>query len=62
LSEKLQINPSAVQKHIEKLKKEGMIERIGGDRGGHWEINNKEFQRLFPHTERIVSMLGNIGR
>jgi len=38
LSKRLNINPSAVQKHIEKLKSEGFIKRIGGDRGGHWEI------------------------
>jgi Fic family protein len=40
LSEKLNINPSAIQKHIQKLKKEGFIERIGGDRGGYWKITN----------------------
>jgi predicted HTH transcriptional regulator len=38
LSERLSINPSAVQKHMQKLKAEGLIKRIGSDRGGHWEI------------------------
>jgi Fic family protein len=38
LSEKLGINPSAVQKYIQKLKSEGLIVRIGGDKGGHWKI------------------------
>jgi Fic family protein len=38
LSEKLGINPSAVQKHIQKLKSDGFIERIGGDKGGYWKI------------------------
>ena len=38
LCEKLGINPSAVQKHIEKLKEQNMIVRIGGAKGGHWEI------------------------
>jgi len=38
LSEKLNINPSAVQKHIQRLKSEGIIRRVGGTRGGHWEI------------------------
>jgi len=38
LAEKLSINPSAVQKHIQKLKTEGFIKRFDGDRGGHWEI------------------------
>jgi predicted HTH transcriptional regulator len=38
LSEKLDINPSAIQKHIQKLKSEGLIERMGGDKGGYWKI------------------------
>lgn len=37
LSEKLGINPSAVQKHIDKLKTEGIIRRIGKTTG-YWEI------------------------
>ena len=39
LSETLRINPSAIQRHIQKLKKEGIMERIGGDKGGYWKIN-----------------------
>jgi len=38
LSEKLGINPSAIQRHIQKLKRDGLIERIGGDKGGYWKI------------------------
>ncbi len=38
LVEKLGINPSAVQKHISKLKNENRIVRIGGDKGGHWKV------------------------
>ncbi|MCD4781140.1 MAG: winged helix-turn-helix transcriptional regulator [Candidatus Omnitrophica bacterium] len=38
LSEKLKINPSAVQKHIESLRKKEVIKRVGPDKGGHWEI------------------------
>lgn len=38
LSEKLGINPSAIQKHIQKLKAENLIERVGGNKGGHWKI------------------------
>ncbi len=30
--------PSAIQKCIQKLKEENRIKRIGGDRGGHWEV------------------------
>jgi len=39
LAEKLGINPSAVQKHLEVLKKKGVLKRIGGTRG-HWEVSN----------------------
>ena len=38
LSDKLQINPSAIQKHINNLKKSGKIKRVGSDKGGYWEI------------------------
>jgi len=38
LSDKLGINPSAIQRHIQKLKAEGVIERIGSDKGGYWKI------------------------
>lgn len=33
----LQVNPSAVQKHLEKLKELGVIERVGGTRG-YWQV------------------------
>lgn len=39
LCEELKINPSAVQKHIEKLKEAKMIERMGGAKGGEWRLN-----------------------
>ncbi len=42
LSEFMGIAPSAVQKHINKLKKQGIIKRNGGDFGGHWEILEKK--------------------
>lgn len=41
LSEALQINPSAVQKHIEKLKNEGVISRKGSDKKGFWRITSR---------------------
>ena len=40
LSEALKINPSAIQKHIEKLKAEHIITRIGSDKAGQWKIEN----------------------
>lgn len=41
LSNALNINSSAIQKHIDKLKKENIIYREGGDFGGFWKIKNK---------------------
>ena len=41
LSSTLNINASAVQKHIDKLKKTGIIQREGADRGGYWKIKHK---------------------
>jgi len=41
LAETLQINPSAVQKHIEKLKEKGIISRVGSDKAGSWKISDK---------------------
>ena len=38
LAENLNIPSSTVQFHIEKLKSEGRIKRIGGAKGGHWEV------------------------
>jgi ATP-dependent DNA helicase RecG len=37
LAEELNINTSAIQKHLIKLKEAGYIKRIGPDFGGHWE-------------------------
>ena len=39
LSEKLGINPSAIQKHIDSLKKKGIISR-DSDTTGYWEIHD----------------------
>ncbi|MEZ3551279.1 winged helix-turn-helix domain-containing protein, partial [uncultured Muribaculum sp.] len=38
LSEQRGISSSNVQFHIEKLKSEGIIKRIGTPRNGHWEF------------------------
>ncbi|GAB6393645.1 MAG: cell filamentation protein Fic [Treponematales bacterium] len=40
LSEALHINPSAIQKHIAKLKKAGVLTRTGSDRKGTWVIKD----------------------
>jgi len=38
LVESLEINPSAIQKHVATLMKKGFIKRIGPDKGGYWEV------------------------
>ena len=38
LAQTVGISPSAIQKHINRLKADGIIVRHGGDIGGHWEI------------------------
>ena len=45
LAETVGISPSAIQKHINHLKNEGLIIRNGGDRDGYWEINNAGGQK-----------------
>jgi predicted HTH transcriptional regulator len=41
LSEKLGINESSVQKHLSRLKENGLLKRVGPAKGGHWEIITK---------------------
>lgn len=38
LSQVLGISPSAIQKHIKKLKENGTLIRIGGAKGGWWKV------------------------
>jgi ATP-dependent DNA helicase RecG len=45
LSETQNINPSTVQKHINKLKEKGIIARVGSDKSGFWEIVEIRSQR-----------------
>lgn len=42
LAELLNINSSAVQKHLYKLKVKNILERIGPAKGGHWEIRENK--------------------
>lgn len=41
LAEQLNISTRAVEKNITKLKTANPIERIGGDKGGHWEVTER---------------------
>ncbi len=38
LAEKLGINQSAIQKHLEALKEKGILKRVGGAKGGSWVV------------------------
>ena len=38
MADVLRISDRAVKKHIAKLKKEGMLRRVGPAKGGHWEV------------------------
>ena len=40
LGQELGITRRVVQKYVNKLKKDGRIERVGGKRYGHWEIQD----------------------
>lgn len=46
LAELLSVSPAAIQKAIDKLKKQGILVRKGGDFGGHWEIINNQTQTI----------------
>ena len=37
IAKKLDINESAVKKHLNALKEKGVLKRVGGTRG-HWEV------------------------
>jgi len=39
MEQKLSISSSAIDKNIEFLKKEGLISREGGAKGGQWKIH-----------------------
>lgn len=40
LSRQLDVNQKTIKRDIQKLKEEGLIERIGPDKGGHWKVCN----------------------
>lgn len=41
LAARIGITPKAVEKQIARLKADGLIERIGPDKGGHWHVIGK---------------------
>lgn len=38
IADEVELSLSAVEKIIRKLKKEGVLKRIGPDKGGYWEV------------------------
>lgn len=42
ISKQLEVSDSSVYRDIEKLKKIGVLERIGGNKGGYWKINQSK--------------------
>ena len=41
LAKRIGIIPKAVEKHIAKMKTEGILKRIGPDKDGHWQVVEK---------------------
>ena len=41
MSEVIGISTTAIDKHIDKLKKTGSIKRVGPDKGGYWQVIKK---------------------
>jgi len=41
LSEHIKISTTAVDNNISKLKKKGLLRRVGPAKGGHWEVIEK---------------------
>ena len=45
MAEKLGISTTAIDKNIEMLKKKGLLRRVGGAKGGYWEIKDTTTNR-----------------
>ncbi len=46
LSKKIGISTTAIENNIKKLKQEGILRRVGFDRGGHWETTGKKIKEF----------------
>lgn len=42
LAQAVGISTKAIEKHLSKLKSDGIISRVGPDKGGHWEVIQKK--------------------
>jgi ATP-dependent DNA helicase RecG len=38
MSKEVGISTTAIYKNLSKLKRKGVIRRVGPDKGGHWEV------------------------
>ncbi|MEK6867637.1 MAG: Rrf2 family transcriptional regulator [Nanoarchaeota archaeon] len=59
IAECVGISQRAVEKHLAILKKKGIIKRVGGAKGGHWENairqrNKKRFQTKSKQKSREI--------
>jgi len=54
LAKQLKISTTAVDKNIKALKGKGLLQRIGPDKGGHWEVllDEKNFTQKSKKTKR----------
>ena len=41
LAEKIDLGTTAVENNISKLKKKGLLKRVGPAKGGHWKIEKE---------------------
>ena len=41
LARQIGITPKAIEKQIAKMKAEGVLKRVGPDKGGHWQVVEK---------------------
>ena len=54
LSKFIGINQSAIQKHLDKLKQAGILERIGPAKGGYWKVKEWWLWISYWATGKIV--------
>ena len=53
LADTLQISIKTVEKHLKNLREQGLIRRVGPDKGGHWEIIKVTAGRELSHQADI---------
>ena len=42
MSKAIGISTTAIENNIARLKNKGLLIRVGGDKGGHWEVKHSE--------------------